>query len=595
MKTVILLFFACLFILVITGTSFGDVMTQTSYRWRNDDGDVYSAKWKDSANTPVALTDNNNIRLRIEFKTDDTLSANISLGYMEDHYNNPRIMINRSDTGNFILSESKYLSDCGAYSDNHLLPFSNNYYNYQQTITFDSSESYYMNLLSGNLLYEFEYSIKPMTNLKPGSVYFFLLLKNGKPVSCDEEAVLMTPPVSWSSQPFGKKYITPFYVISDISFVDENTGTAVGWDNEGYALILRTTDGGKTWTEQICPVGGPSMLSVVCFTSADIGTAAGYGGTILRTTNGGRDWTSMLSGVNYNFSAISFAGADTGIVIGHDGGTGTLILRTVNGGKDWSQYLYGNAYLSSVKLVDSKTGYIVGEAGTVLKTTDGGQSWINQARGTTKHLVDASFPDVNNGYVVGEGTILKTTDGGNNWTLSFDNKLIYLSSLYFINKNTGWAVGDAGMIIKTTDSGSNWNILPICTRHYLTRVQFIDEKTGWVLDYNNKIIKTTDGGIATSIIESKDKDIPENYYLSQNYPNPFNPQTKIMYSVPQNAFVTILVFDILGKEVVRLVNEEKSAGNYEVIWNTADLSSGVYFCRFKSGNFIETKKMILLR
>ena len=90
--------------------------------------------------------------------------------------------------------------------------------------------------------------------------------------------------------------------------------------------------------------------------------------------------------------------------------------------------------------------------------------------------------------------------------------------------------------------------------------------------------------------------------MLQNYPNPFNPSTKIKYSIPsvisneeRSLNVLLRVYDILGNEVATLVNEEKPAGNYEIEFNASKLSSGVYFYQIKAGDFIKTKKMILLR
>lgn len=85
------------------------------------------------------------------------------------------------------------------------------------------------------------------------------------------------------------------------------------------------------------------------------------------------------------------------------------------------------------------------------------------------------------------------------------------------------------------------------------------------------------------------------YTLSQNYPNPFNPSTIIRYSVPTAEKVVIKVYDMLGNEIAVLLNEEKPAGIYELTWNASDLPSGVYFYQLKAGNFIKTKKMILLK
>jgi len=89
--------------------------------------------------------------------------------------------------------------------------------------------------------------------------------------------------------------------------------------------------------------------------------------------------------------------------------------------------------------------------------------------------------------------------------------------------------------------------------------------------------------------------IADHFKLEQNFPNPFNPSTRINYSVPNESFIDIKVYDILGNEVALLVNEEKQAGNYQVNFDASNLSGGVYFCQMQSANFIETKKMILIK
>ncbi len=94
---------------------------------------------------------------------------------------------------------------------------------------------------------------------------------------------------------------------------------------------------------------------------------------------------------------------------------------------------------------------------------------------------------------------------------------------------------------------------------------------------------------------SQVEEYPKDFYLFQNYPNPFNPSTTIKYSIPSSEFVTLKVFDLIGNEVATLVNEDKPAGNYEAKFNAVELSSGIYFYTLKAGNFIETRKMILLK
>ncbi len=114
---------------------------------------------------------------------------------------------------------------------------------------------------------------------------------------------------------------------------------------------------------------------------------------------------------------------------------------------------------------------------------------------------------------------------------------------------------------------------------------------------NSGIIQT-DGAtwsINGTVGVEKEDQIPTKYSLSQNYPNPFNPSTTIHFSVPSSEFVTLKVFDVLGSEVAILINEEKSAGNYEVDFRASQFTSGVYFYTINAGSFIETKKMILMK
>jgi len=104
----------------------------------------------------------------------------------------------------------------------------------------------------------------------------------------------------------------------------------------------------------------------------------------------------------------------------------------------------------------------------------------------------------------------------------------------------------------------------------------------------------------TDVEEIYSQNLPADYEISQNYPNPFNPETRIEFSLPQTSFVTIDVFDILGKRIRRLVHERLSAGHKIVTWDGRDdsgqsVSSGVYFYRIVADDFAESKKMILLR
>jgi hypothetical protein len=101
--------------------------------------------------------------------------------------------------------------------------------------------------------------------------------------------------------------------------------------------------------------------------------------------------------------------------------------------------------------------------------------------------------------------------------------------------------------------------------------------------------------VATGVEASNGSAIPVSYALNQNYPNPFNPTTNFTYQISKAGFVSVKIYDVLGREVATLVNEVKQAGTYPATWNAAGIGSGIYFCKMQSGSFTATKKMILMK
>ena len=101
--------------------------------------------------------------------------------------------------------------------------------------------------------------------------------------------------------------------------------------------------------------------------------------------------------------------------------------------------------------------------------------------------------------------------------------------------------------------------------------------------------------IITMVDSDQISAIPDGFYLFQNYPNPFNPSTIINYDIPQQSNVTLKIYNIVGEEIVTLVNEEQIAGRYQVRWDASQLASGIYFYKLQAGDFTESKKMLLLK
>lgn len=122
----------------------------------------------------------------------------------------------------------------------------------------------------------------------------------------------------------------------------------------------------------------------------------------------------------------------------------------------------------------------------------------------------------------------------------------------------------------------------------ISNIQFLDivavDENGNYLDFTTTVLGINEFDIK-----------PEQYDLWQNYPNPFNPNTTIKYVLPESNQVSLLVYNVLGQQVAKLVNQEQYPGTYSVNFNAGDLTSGTYFYRFQAGNYIATKKMVILK
>ena len=136
-------------------------------------------------------------------------------------------------------------------------------------------------------------------------------------------------------------------------------------------------------------------------------------------------------------------------------------------------------------------------------------------------------------------------------------------------------------------------MLPGATNNPNVKVRFVSIQPGW--DWWWAIDNVKISADIISNIKTVNNEIPDDYSLSQNYPNPFNPTTSIDFSIPDAGMVTLKVYDMLGKEITTLVDEFKGAGTYTVEFDGTDISSGTYFYRMQSDDFIKVKRMMLVK
>lgn len=383
-----------------------------------------------------------------------------------------------------------------------------------------------------------------------------------------------------------------------VRFLDSNTGFVAG--NNG--TLLKTTNGGIFWIQQ--QTGTNNSFYSMCFPTPNTGYIVGTGGVLVKTTNAGLNWNLYPAGTSYPQYAMYFIDASIGYVVATLSLANNSILRTTNGGMNWSTYNLNTSFLKSVFFINTNTGFVAGNTfstGYVYKTTNGGDNWTQLLNTPLGLYFSLFFNNLSTGYSAGQ-IIAKTTNAGDNWISMFSPTNI-INSIYFSDINTGYASGTNGAIYKTITGGSNWVLQQnLVTSNSLLDIKFINASTGYAVGTFGTIIKTTTGGEPVGI-HPKGNEIPETFSLSQNYPNPFNPSTKIEYQIPKTSFVRLTVFDILGREIAKLVNEELAPGIYEIEWDGSNYASGIYFYRLTVEDsqtisgfvYSETKKLVLLK
>ncbi len=393
--------------------------------------------------------------------------------------------------------------------------------------------------------------------------------------------------------------------INDIFFIDSLTGWIVS-SNTHYpandtGYILKTINGGTNWSVKL-----DSMFNYysVKFLNANTGYVGGGTGRakFLKTTDGGNSWSvSTPFGSNmYAILDISFVNNDTGWICSDDS-FGGGIFKTTNGGVSWQQQLGASYLIKKLFFLNKDTGWAISNeaSGKLYRTTNSGVIW-NLQYPFSSGLSSIFFTSKDTGFIgggFGSYFVTKTTNGGFNWVPTTNSQ--GGRGLYFINNSIGWLCDVFSIVQKTTDGGVNWFGQTSPSGFYYN-IQFTDTSKGW--SAGTILIHTSDGG-GPAGIHKIGNEIPSKYKLYQNYPNPFNPTTKIKFNIPLSRGVPegwgvltrLTIYDILGREVATLVNEQLKPGNYEVEWNGSSYASGVYFYKLQTNEFIETKKMILLK
>ena len=412
-------------------------------------------------------------------------------------------------------------------------------------------------------------------------------------------------------------------------------------------VVQKSTDNGKTWSDGIGIFHNPPKQQDKEWLAVDLHSKYKnnlyvswtefdkYGSTskedstrilFSRSTNQGNSWlravkVSDQSGDcidedNTVEGAVPAVGPDGQVYIAWSGPLGIMFDRSFNGGTSFGKDIF----------VTSQPG------GWDFKVPG-----INRCNGLPITLCDTSntstrgniyicWGDQRNGTDNSDVFVIKSTDGGSTWGnvvrvnndnttrhqffpwMTIDQSTGNLYAIFYDRRSTTGYATDV-YLAKSSNGGESFENFQISESSFTpTASVFFGDYTN-IAAFNKKVYPIwmrLDGGKLSvytalitdtlSIVDVKDE--PAKIYsfqLYQNFPNPFNPTTSILYNLENESFVTLKVFDVLGKEIEVLVNENKSAGQHEIFFNAKNISSGIYFYSLTAGNIHEMKKMIVVK
>ncbi|MGD8781566.1 MAG: YCF48-related protein [Ignavibacteria bacterium] len=448
-------------------------------------------------------------------------------------------------------------------------------------------------------------------------------------------------------------YQTTEFLYDDFNSVVFNDSGSVGMIVGSNGIVYKTTNGGSEWDYQ--DAGTLTNFKDVTFgDSGGVAVAVGQGGEIYRSQDNGDSWSSTSSGTSKNLNSVVFsdsgfiAGGDDGTLIrGNKSGTNWQSIETGttedfnevysdSGGAIWavgdngtiatnSPALEDGPDSSSVRLVKGQKGVRIAwdSSGTAMEYHVGKQvqsdssdisdyNKYDQLGSTMSTSIDDKNVDENSVVTY----IIKSYDGKNYSKFTDPYSIHY--GLHPPSDLTAEETDSGGVLLEWKRNSTINSLDKVYRKQPSTSETFemlneVPPDSGFYHDtdvepgetYKYKVIAVNDSSSSASSSEVeitvdpmtniKNIIIPSDFKLYQNYPNPFNPVTKINYQIKERAFVTIKVYNILGKVITELVKADKAPGYYEVKFDGSNFASGIYIYQMSAGEFTDTKKLILLK
>lgn len=392
--------------------------------------------------------------------------------------------------------------------------------------------------------------------------------------------------------------------------------------------VYRSSDAGATWAP--IDVGFPLGNTAYSLATNGAKLYAGTDSGLFVSSNNGDLWTKINTGLpNDHLAGLVLSMAVYGNYM-FAGTNSNGVIYSSDQGVTWTKrdslLTSSNTKIISSLLLDGSRLYAgIGSPNTVVFDTTVRGIYLSTNLGLTWSWLSGNFiktyvtsmllsnqgtlfaglganPGASFGFITVPGGLLRSTNNGTSWstagwtlpdTISV-SCLAKDNATFFAGTSFGRGHPPSGGVYLSIDDGLTWksisNGLPGAAIYSL-------------FAYQGKLLVGTAGyGIwyrplseIVNVITTQDAFIPNIFLLNQNYPNPFNPSTVISYQLPTNSYVTLKLYDVLGREVNTLVSTSESAGNHSVTLQTTDLPSAVYLYTLQAGNYTQTKKLILIK
>jgi len=366
----------------------------------------------------------------------------------------------------------------------------------------------------------------------------------------------------------------------------------------GYnQMIYRSSDDGNSWLSvRVLPAQPQASTDGIYVTPSGVVLASFYaqyanggGDSLFRSTDNGTSWTYIVNVLGLH--GVAFASDPYGNLY-----SANPMMKSVDTGKTWqlanvgiTPGVYGEGFEN---IAVSHNGYLFYSNGKdVYRSTNHGNLWTLTSLTNVPVYGLAIYAD-SLVYAATEGYgVWLSTDNGGTWNVSGTG----LSGLFInvvVNPNGRIFAGGRDGVSSSTDGGSTWTQLNSGLEDTLV-FGLVINPSGYL--FAGVAYHGVFRSIQSVTAVEAPKDYPTVFSISQNYPNPFNPTTQIRYTLSKESNITLTVYDILGMKIATLVNGKQEPGDHTVNWNALNVPSGVYFYKIVTGDFVQTKKMVLLK